>query len=248
MNKLEQRMEDAAAEVRQVSRHAHPRDLGATRSRNSARLAFATAFVVVIAIGIIPFLTRGTDQVPLGPIGSPGSVPSTVATVPTPTTAPLPAPDLDCSAAGMPQVDRQPNLPEVVATMRADIVRAATACDYEALEALAGPQLLTNFGGGGFESFYTWRDQGDDMLDLMVSLLAMPHGLQVIEGQPDIYAWPAAFTYDSWDEIPEEELEALRELYTDEELRQSEEFFDGYALWRLGITEDGDWKFFLAGD
>jgi len=241
MNKLEQRMEEAAAEVRQVSRLVRPRDIGATRSRNSARLAFATAFAVVIGIGIIPFLTRGTDVVPLV---SPGSVPSTVATDPTPTTAP----ELDCSAAGMPQAEPQPDLPEVVAAMRADIVGAATACDYDALEALAGPRLLTNFGGGGFESFYTWRDQGDDMLDLMVSLLAMPHGLQVIEGQPDIYAWPAAFTYDSWDEIPEQELEGLRDLYTDEELRQSEEFFDGYALWRLGITEDGDWKFFLAGD
>jgi hypothetical protein len=243
MNQLEQWIEDAAEEVRRVSRHARPRDIGVTRSRNSARLAFATAFAVVIAIGIVPFLTRGTDRVPMG---SPGTVPSTVATVPTPTTSP--APELDCSAAGMAQAQPQPDLPEVVAAMRADIVRAATSCDYDALESLAGTHLVTNFGGGGFESFNEWRDQGDDMLDLMVSLLSMPHGLQVIEGQPDIYAWPAAFTYDSWDEIPADQMEALEEIYAAEELTQSREFFDGYALWRLGITEDGDWKFFLAGD
>lgn len=245
MNKLEQRIEDAAAEVRQVSRHAHPRDIGTARSRNSARLAFAAAFAVVLTIGLVPILTRGTDTIT---IGSPGTVPSTVPTVPTPTTAPPPAPGLDCSAAGMPGAEAQPGLPDAVATMRASIVEAAISCDYEALEALAGPQLLTNFGGGGFESFYTWRDEGDDMLDLMVTLMSMPHGLQVIEGQPDIFAWPAAFTYETWDEIPADQIEALREIYTDEELSQSEEFFDGYALWRLGITEDGDWKFFLAGD
>lgn len=246
MNRLEQRIEEAAEEVRQVSRLARPRDLAAARPQTSARWAFATAFVVVIAIGIVPFLSRGTDRVPMG---SPGSTPVTTPSVPDPTTGDTaPAVELDCSAAGMPQAEAQPGLPDVVETMRAGIVAAATSCDYGALEALAGERLLTNFGGGGFESFYDWRDQGDDKLDLMVALLSMPAGLQVIEGQPDIYAWPAAFTYDSWDEIPEDELDALREIYTEEELGQSQEFFDGYALWRLGITEDGDWKFFLAGD
>lgn len=245
MNHLEQRIEEAAEEVRRVSKHARSRDLAVTRSRNSARLAFGTAFVIVIAIGIVPFLTRGTDRVPLG---SPGSVPVTIPSVPDATTGDtLPALEPTCSAAGMSPVGPQAGLPEVVAEMRADIVEAAASCDYETLEALAGEKILTSFGGGAFESFYEWRDQGDDKLDLMVSLLSMPYGLQVIDGQPDIYAWPEVFTYDSWDEISEDELDALRQIYTDEELGQSEEF-GGYALWRLGITEDGDWKFFLAGD
>lgn len=32
-----------------------------------------------------------------------------------------------------------------------------------------------------------------------------------------------------------------------EELDQYAEF-GSYALWRIGITEDGEWKFFVAGD
>ncbi len=59
--------------------------------------------------------------------------------------------------------------------------------------------------------------------------------------------WPSAFAYDSWEEIPSADLEALRTIYTDEELDQIATF-GAYAGWRVGITEEGVWRFFVAGD
>jgi hypothetical protein len=42
-------------------------------------------------------------------------------------------------------------------------------------------------------------------------------------------------------------MEALRSIYTEEELEMSAEF-GSYALWRIGITETGEWRSLIAGD
>jgi hypothetical protein len=73
-----------------------------------------------------------------------------------------------------------------------------------------------------------------------------PFATQEIEGDT-WYVWPSAFVYDTWDDIPDEDLEALLTVYTQEELDQIAAF-GSYAGWRIGITEDGDWRFFVAGD
>jgi hypothetical protein len=42
-------------------------------------------------------------------------------------------------------------------------------------------------------------------------------------------------------------MESLLTVYTQEDLNQAAEF-GAYALWRMGITETGEWTFFIAGD
>jgi hypothetical protein len=47
--------------------------------------------------------------------------------------------------------------------------------------------------------------------------------------------------------MPEADLEALRTLFTEDEL-QSFADFGSYIGYRVGIWENGDWSFFVAGD
>jgi hypothetical protein len=64
---------------------------------------------------------------------------------------------------------------------------------------------------------------------------------------PDIYVWPAAFTYESWDDIPDQYREELYEIFGEGELDQIAGF-GSYVGWRVGIDEQGNWLYFVAGD
>ena len=255
LDEFEQRMEQAAQEVRQSAKHAVPPPLetGARRTLPRGWLIFAAAFgVVIVTLGVLPMISTPEDFRPAN-----GSTPSTTAavastTVPEPvTTAPATVPSTvtdDCSAAGLPMPAEQEGLPAPVADARRAIAAAAIACDYKGLEALASPDFVTSFGGGGFENIPMWEDEGTyPALALLVELFDTPYAFEDYEDLPRHYYWPSAFVYDSWEEIPPADMDALLTVYTQEELDQSAEF-GSYALWRIGITETGEWRFFVAGD
>jgi len=255
LDEFEQRMEQAAQEVRQSAKRAVPPPLetGARRPLPRGWLIFAAAFgVVIVTLGVLPMISTPEDSGPAN-----GSTPTTTpsvasTTVPEPvTTAPATVPPTvadDCSAAGLPMPAEQEGLPAPVADARRAIAAAAIACDYEALEALAYPDFVTSFGGGGFENIPMWEEEGTyPALALLVELFDTPYAFEDYEDLPRHYYWPSAFIYDSWEEIPPADMEALLTVYTQEELDQSAEF-GAYALWRIGITETGEWRFFVAGD
>lgn len=248
MNELEQRLEQASQEVRQTAGHSVPPPI-VDKGRFAPRgwLVFAAAFgAVILVVGVLPLLSRSGDPDLIG-----GLSPTTTEVV-TPTTltaqTTTPALGADCSAVGLSQPNDQEGLPVPVAETRRAIAASAIACDYEALAALAGPDLNTSFGGGGFGNIPMWEKEGTyPALELLVKLFDTPFAVQDFEDGPRYYVWPSAFTYDSWEEIPSADLEALLSVYTQEELDQYAEF-GSYALWRIGITEDGEWTFFVAGD
>lgn len=250
LNELEQRLEQAAQEVRQTARHAVPPPLE-NRGRPVPRawLVFVAAFgAVIVAVGVVPMLSRSDGPGTMGET-TPTTTPSVVVTTTTPpdpaTTVPVVA---DCSAAGLPMPAEQEGLPAAVADARRAIAAAAIACDYETLEALADPNLNTSFGGGGFDNLQRWEEEGTyRALALLVQLFDTNFATEDYEGLPRHYYWPSAFIYDHWEDIPPADLEALRSIYTQEELDQTTEF-GSYALWRIGITESGEWRFFVAGD
>ncbi len=249
LSELEQRLESAAQEVRQTARHAVPPTLE-DRSRPVPRawLVFAAAFgAVILAVGVVPMLARSDDP---GPVGE--TTPTTVPSVVIPTTTPDPATTVPvaaaCSAADLPMPAEQEGLPEPVAAMRRAISEAAIACDFATLQELAGPDLVTSFGGGEFYHLVELEENGDERpLALLVQLFDTPYATEDYEGLPRHYYWPSAFVYDNWEEIPPADFEALRSIYTDEELDQIQQF-GSYALWRIGLTESGEWRFFVAGD
>ena len=247
---LEQRLEEAAREVRRAATHSVPPpiDDGAASSRiQPGWIVFAAAFaVVILAMGLIPLLSGSGE--PVGTLAEPSPTPPPVPATTNPTTPTTTVLGADCSAAGLSMPSDQEGLPTPVAQTRRAVATAAIACDYDTLEALAGPGLTTSFGGGGFDNIPRWEEEGTyPALQLLVELFDTPFATQEFEDLPRYYVWTSASVYDTWEEIPPADLEALLTVYTQEELDQHSGF-GSYALWRIGITENGQWQFFVAGD
>ena len=137
-------------------------------------------------------------------------------------------------------------LPPVVARKRDAIVTAARAFDYERLEMLLDPKTFTySFGVSGDPVGY-WRrleDEGEVPIlgDYLPVVLSAPWAKS-----GHVYAWPSAYAK-SPSEWVAEDRQWLRNLYTDEEIRQFERA-GNYVGWRAGIRGDGKWLFFVAGD
>jgi hypothetical protein len=257
MEDLEKRILHAAEELRQVTRDYRPPGSPERRFPTPAGwLAFAVGFgLVALAIGILPSLL-GSDQGPAGTTGttSPVVVPSTAGDTTITTTPVTTVPSVECSSTGVEAPPVEEGLPDPVSEARAAIIAAALSCDYDALVALAGEPFTTSFGGGGSEMFQEWEETGQGKLGILVRLLGLSHARQEFEGDAAevlgssvLYVWPAAFDYDSWEEIPQELIDELLVIYTQEEIDQIAGF-GSYAGWRTGITAEGDWVFFVAGD
>lgn len=155
-----------------------------------------------------------------------------------------------CSAAGLdPVLAPQPGLPPAVARIRSEIAAAAVACDYARLEALAlagQPGFRTSFGNGADPADYWARLEaaGEEPLRMLVRTLTLPHARESYDpGDPAIYVWPSVHAADP----AEADWRALEGLYTAEEIAGFREL-GGFLGWRVGIADDGDWLFFVAGD
>lgn len=158
-------------------------------------------------------------------------------------------PEGQCSAEGHPfPPEPQEGLPLSVAETRAAIVEAAVACDVGRLVELAGEEFTFSFGGG--DDFAGFLLRGEERaprpLRYLVELLDRPYETVEVQGQTQ-YVWPSAFAYDDWAEVPEADREALQPLYDEEDFTRFARF-GGYTGYRVGISADGDWLFFVAGD
>jgi hypothetical protein len=150
-----------------------------------------------------------------------------------------------------PAPTRQPELPQAVSNMRKAIIDAARACDYDKLAqlALAGDGTFTYSFGGGDRPAAFWREAeaaGQAPLRLLVELLDGPSATRDV-GRTTQYLWPAAYGFERWEDVPASAREDLRRMYTDDDLRRFAKF-GSYAGHRVGITESGDWIFFVGGD
>lgn len=244
MNKLEHRLNAAAEETRHLARQRPlTRFAGRPEPRHRGMLVLASAFAVVIVLfGLLPFLMseptqpRGADSAPSTSVDTPTTVATTIGT----------APEEGCSAEGVALPGPAEGLPAPVAETRDAIIAAAAACDIPALESLASETFNTSFGGGGAEKLREWEDRGEGRLGTLLHLLDMTYGTNR-SGDSEIYIWPAAAIYESWDEIPDAELDELSRIYSEDELDQIAGF-GSYAGWRTAIDQDGNWLYFVAGD
>lgn len=244
---VEQRLLTAAEETRQLARRRLPRSLPVEPAGVHRRgwLAFAAAFVVVVAtFGLVPWLARNTDVPPTGDDFTPLTAPASPTTWPPTTIGTAPQPE--CSSAGVAAPDAATGLPGPVATTRDLVVAAASECDLSALQDIAGDTFTTSFGGGGAENLGIWEEEGRGRLGILLQLLDMSHG-EIRGDEGIIYVWPAAFAYQSWDEIPHDAVAELAAIHSEGDL---DEFatLGSYVGWRTGIDSDGNWLFFVAGD
>lgn len=244
MNDIDQRLRRAAGEARAVARRKTRPPLPTRSGSPRGWLVFAAAFVAVALVGIIPLLTGPEAIQP----GAGSTTPTTQLATPTTTTVPVTttAPEVTCSATGVELPGPSEGLPPAVADTRQAIIEAAGRCSFTELEAIAG-ELNTSFGGGGAENLEAWENEDHGELGTLLKVLDMSHAVIETENSGRIFVWPAAFAHDLWEEIPEDQLDELRSLYTPEELEELS-VIGAYAGWRVGISENGDWMFFVAGD
>ncbi|MGH2748986.1 MAG: hypothetical protein ACRDKB_13850 [Actinomycetota bacterium] len=230
----------------------------AQRGRYVNMLAVGFAAAAVIALGAISadaLLGRGEES-PTGPTESSSPAPSESPTQsPSPAESPLgEEPNTSCSAAGMSAELSDQDLPPAVADMRARIVQAAVACDYDALAelALAGDEFFSySFGDDGDPGGYWLRleedpDNDEEPMATLVKLLKLSHCVDdFVSADVTLYSWPSASctqpTDEDWDELIESGIS------TEEEVEGFKEF-GSYIGWRVGIAEEGDWLSYIAGD
>lgn len=157
-----------------------------------------------------------------------------------------------CSAGrSAPAPTPQPALPARVSAMRMAMVDAARKCHYEALARLAleGNTVFTYSFGEEDQPAAFWKaaeSGGRPVMRSLVEVLDAPFATRTVEGTTQ-YLWPSAYGFERWQDVPEADREALRQLYGDEDLRRFAQF-GTYTGHRVGITENGDWIFFVAGD
>lgn len=216
--------------------------MGAPSARGFTRLGVVVAAVALIGVAAVAavVITGGDPAIEPPAESPPGS--------PTPEESTPIATGETCPASGMSAMpEEQSGLDEDAAATRRAIVAAAVACDYEQLGSLAGTngrRFTFSFGDEATaEAFVASLERsGGENLAILVRTLHLPYCEDSIERRV-IYQWPSAFC----DGATDEDWDALRALYSDEEIAQFREFgsFIGH---RVGIDADGTWLFFVAGD
>lgn len=167
------------------------------------------------------------------------------------TTAPVVRDPGACSADSLSVPGDQAGLPAEVAATRERIARAAVACDFDALDRIAseGSEAFAFTYGDSTTAEAYWRNEeltGARPLSKLAKVLALEPATRRI-GDTTQFVWPAAYGYDSWVAVPDAQKNALRAIYTPDQMA---EFRDQHAYtgYRVGISSGGEWLFFVAGD
>lgn len=175
------------------------------------------------------------------------TTPSSTATTTTPSSNTTSTASISTSTSEPASTTSLPaGLPSAVAEMWARILAAARAGDYEGLAnlALQGSTPFTyTFGGDQEGPAAYWRaetDRGEDVLDTLVEILQMPYGRD-----GDLYLWPEAYLWEA--PFTAEQRDLLAQHFSKDDI-SGWEAFGGYIGYRIGITQDGDWIFFVSGD
>ena len=144
--------------------------------------------------------------------------------------------------------------PEPVRKLREMIVEAAASGDLERL------RPLMNIGPG--QTQVSADDPGEDPIKSLHDLAGDPDGIEVLsilldimstgfahvgQGTPDeMYVWPYFAEKDIKNLTAPEKVDLMRVVTAGDYSDMLE--FGGYNFYRVGITPDGKWKFFTAGE
>jgi hypothetical protein len=146
--------------------------------------------------------------------------------------------------------------PDAVRKLREAIVEAAASGDPERL------RPLMNVGGGLNQTQVSADDPGEDPIKALHDLSGDQDGIEVMsilldlmgtgfahigQGTPDeMYVWPYFAEKDIKALTAPEKVDLMRIVTAGDYSDMLE--FGGYNFYRVGITPDGKWKFFSAGE
>lgn len=151
-----------------------------------------------------------------------------------------------CSAESVPTPKLPAGLPQPVAATWQEIVDAAAACDFDALEAIATDQTTFSYGGKGFEVVRDAESKGEGGLATLLTVMSLGHAAYDETGGPSYVAWPAAAGGDFRD-LTAAQKDELSALYSADEIAGFAHYGQ-YVGWRVGIRDDGTWAYFVSGD
>ena len=150
--------------------------------------------------------------------------------------------ELPCNPIDVPPVSPQ-GLPEAVERMRAQIFDMAASCDMEGLAEIARADGTAFSFGGETDPLRSWIRSARNGFDVMSWIVRLFNSVPAID-EVGTYAWPAVHATNS-----EEDWQALSGLLTAAEFEQYSFARDsGWLGLRIGIAEDGTWRFVVAGD
>ncbi len=145
-------------------------------------------------------------------------------------------------------------LPEPVARMRELIMNASSTGDIKGVVALMNPgpdqtSIWLDASGNDLETALmdiSGDQNGMEILAIMLDILDSGYA-RVGEGTADeAYVWPYFVRRDINALTPKEEVELMRIVTAGDYIGMRE--FGGYNFYRIGISPDGRWRFFVAGD
>ncbi len=145
-------------------------------------------------------------------------------------------------------------LPDAVARMRTLIIEAAAAGDLDRVATLMNPGPdQTDIGpdDSGNDLAVALRNMSGDVdgmeiLAIMLDVLSTAHAVVDANTPNETYVWPYFAERPINDLTPPEKVDLMRIVTAGDYADMLE--YGGYNFYRIGITAEGRWKFFLAGN
>lgn len=150
--------------------------------------------------------------------------------------------ELPCTPIELPPVSPQ-GLPQAVEDRRLLIFELAASCDLQGLAEIATADGTAFTFGGDPDPLRSWIRSARSGFDVMAWIVRLFNAEPAID-EVGTYAWPAVHATGS-----DEDWNALSGILTSAEFEQYTEFRDsGWLGLRIGIAEDGTWRYVVAGD
>lgn len=142
-------------------------------------------------------------------------------------------------------------LPEPARKKREEILSAARSGELTKAAALVKADQTAISFGGETEAAEFWKktfpdSDGAEVLATLIEVLEMPF-VHLDKGTPqEMFVWPYFHAMQLDKLTPEQRVELFR-LVTAYDFREMQKF-GSYNFFRAGISPDGRWQFFVAGD
>lgn len=145
-------------------------------------------------------------------------------------------------------------LPSEVAKMRDLLMNAARSGDIENFRPIldAQPNVPSLSFGEVDNPIQFLRESSNDgegleLMGIMLELLEAPYAVQDLgDGEPKMFVWPAYATHNLQD-LSNQELVEVYKLVSHLDVEEMR-LYGGWYFFRVGIDENGVWRFFVAGD
>ncbi len=150
--------------------------------------------------------------------------------------------ELPCTPLELPPVSPQ-GLPQPVEDRRLLIFEMAAACDLEGLAELAIADGTVFSYGSEADPLRSWIRSARNGFDVTAWIVRLFNADPAID-PVGTYAWPAVHATGS-----DEDWNALSGILSGAEFEQYSQYRDsGWLGLRIGIAEDGTWRYVVAGD